>query len=53
MKKALKRHGLPQQITTDGLRSYKTAMTELGNARKQEIGRWANNRVTFAQYDTG
>ena len=45
MKKALKRHGSPQAITTDGLRSYKAAMTELGNADKQEIGRWANNRV--------
>ena len=45
MKKALKRHGSPEAITTDGLRSYKAAMTELGNAAKQEVGRWANNRV--------
>ena len=45
MKKALKRHGSPDTITTDGLRSYKAAMTELGNADKQEVGRWANNRV--------
>jgi len=45
MKKALKRHGSPEAITTDGLRSYKTAMTELGNQEKQEVGRWANNRV--------
>ena len=45
MKKALKRHGSPDAITTDGLRSYKAAMSELGNADKQEIGRWANNRV--------
>ncbi len=45
VKKALKRHGSPQTITTDGLRSYRAAMTELGNAAKQEIGRWANNRV--------
>jgi putative transposase len=45
MKKALKRHGSPEAITTDGLRSYKAAMSELGNAEKQEIGRWANNRV--------
>jgi putative transposase len=35
MKKALKRHGPPEAITTDGLRSYKAAMTELGNAGKQ------------------
>ena len=45
MKKALKRHGSPEAITTDGLRSYKAAMSELGNTDKQEIGRWANNRV--------
>ena len=45
MKKALKCHGSPDAITTDGLRSYKAAMSELGNADKQEIGRWANNRV--------
>jgi putative transposase len=45
MKKALKRHGSPEAITTDGLRSYRAAMNELGNAEKQEVGRWANNRV--------
>jgi putative transposase len=44
IKKALKRHGSPRAITTDGLRSYKAAMNEIGNAEKQEIGRWANNR---------
>ena len=45
MKKALKRHGSPAEITTDGLRSYKAAINALGNAQKHEIGRWANNRV--------
>lgn len=45
MRKALKRYGPPVEITTDGLRSYKAAMTQLGNANKQEIRRWANNRV--------
>ena len=45
MKKALKRHGSAEAITTDGLDSYKAAMKVLGNAEKQEIGRWANNRV--------
>lgn len=39
MKKALKRHGSPAEITTDGLRSYRAAMNELGNTDKQEIGR--------------
>lgn len=45
MKKALKRHGSPNEITTDGLTSYKAAMRELGNTGKQEVGRWANNRA--------
>jgi putative transposase len=45
MRKALKRHGSPDAITTDGLRSYRAVMNELGNAEKQEVGRWANNRV--------
>ena len=45
MKKALKRHGSPEAITTDGLRSYRAAMNELGNAEKQEVGRWASNWV--------
>ena len=34
MKKALKRHGSPEAITTDGLRSYRAAMNELGNRRE-------------------
>ncbi len=45
IKKALKRHGSPKAITTDGLRSYKAALKELGIADRQEIGRWANNRA--------
>lgn len=49
MKKALKRHGSPEAITTDGLRSYKAALSQLGNAARQEVGRWANNRVENSQ----
>lgn len=45
MKKTLKRHGSPEAIATDGLRSHGAAMNELGNRQKQEVGRWANNRV--------
>jgi putative transposase len=45
MEKLMKRHGRARAITTDGLRSYKAAMKDLGNAAKQEVGRWANNRV--------
>ena len=45
MKKTLKRHGSPAVITTHGLRSYRAAMKDLGNAEKQEVGRWENNRI--------
>ena len=45
MKKALKRHGSPEVIVTDGLKSYRAAMRDLGNEEKQEVGRHANNRV--------
>jgi putative transposase len=45
MKKLMKRHGQAKTITTDGLRSYKAAMKEIGNADRQEVGRWANNRA--------
>ena len=45
MRKALRRHGAPEKITTDGCRSYGAAMDELGNRNKQEVGRHANNRV--------
>ena len=45
MKRALKRHGSPEAIVTDGLKSYRAAMSELGNEQKQEVGRHANNRV--------
>ena len=45
MKKLMKRHGTAKTITTDGLRSYRAAMKEIGCQDKQEIGRWANNRA--------
>ena len=35
----------PARIVTDGLRSYRAAMKEIGNADRQEMGRWANNRA--------
>ena len=41
----MKRHGSPQAITADGLKSYRAAMKELGNTDKQTIGRRVNNRV--------
>jgi len=45
MKKALKRHGSPEFIKTDGLRSYGAAMMDMGNGHKREVGRYVNNRV--------
>lgn len=45
MKKAPKQHGSLERITTDGLSSYKAAMTDFGNRAKQEISRHANSRV--------
>ena len=45
IKKALKRHGRPAAIVTDGLRSFGAALDELGARERQETGRWLNNRV--------
>jgi len=45
MKKLMKRHGCAKVVTTDGLRSYRAAMKDLNIAERQEVGRWANNRV--------
>ena len=41
----MKRYGQPHLIVTDRLRSYGSAMKEIGNAEKQETGRWLNNRA--------
>ena len=38
IKKALKRHGSPKVITTDGLRSYGAAMKALGEQREARGG---------------
>ena len=44
-KKALKCHGDPIAIVTDGLKSYPSAMRELGIEDRREMGRWKNNRA--------
>jgi putative transposase len=44
MKKAMKRFGKPHVIVTDKLRSYGAALKVIGNAERQETGRWLNNR---------
>jgi putative transposase len=45
LKKLMKRFGLPREIVTDLLRSYKAALRELGAADLQRTGRWLNNRA--------
>ena len=44
LKKVMKRYGRPRSIVTDRLRSYRAAMTIIGNSQVQEVGRWLNNR---------
>jgi putative transposase len=45
LKKAMKRFGCPKAIVTDRLGSYRAAMKVIGNAERQETGRWFNNRA--------
>jgi len=45
MRKAMKRHGQPEVVVTDKLRSYGAAMKVIGSVVRQETGRWKNNRA--------
>ena len=45
LKRAMKRYGRPNSIVTDRLRSYRAALTTIGNADRQQCGRWLNNRA--------
>ncbi len=40
LRKAMKRYGGPEVVVTDKLRSYGAAMKVVGNADRQETGRW-------------
>ncbi len=42
---SMKRHGRPETIDMDRLRSYEAALTDLGRGDDREMGRWLNNRV--------
>ena len=44
-KKAMRKHGRPEVIVTDLLRSYGAALKEIGAADRQDTGRWLNNRA--------
>lgn len=45
LKKSLKRHGKAENIVPDGLRSYPTAMRDLGNLDLRIMCQWLNNRA--------
>ena len=45
LKRAMKRYGRPRSIVTDRLPSYRAAMRIIGLMRRQECGRWLNNRA--------
>ena len=45
LRKAMRKHGQPETIVTDSLRSYGAALKEIGSADRRETGRWLNNRV--------
>ena len=41
----MRKHGPPDVIVTDRLRSYGAALKEIGADNRQETGRWLNNRA--------
>src|SRR5210317_1955043 len=45
LKKTMRKHGRPEVIVTDLLRSYGAALKEIGAGGRQETGRWLNNRA--------
>jgi len=45
IRKSMKRYRNPAVIVTDKLLSYGAAMKVIGNASRQETGRWQNNRA--------
>lgn len=45
LKKSMKRHGRPETIVTDRLRSYGATLKELGRGDVREMGLWPNNRA--------
>jgi len=48
LKTSMKRHGRPHTLVTDTLRSYGAGMKVVGNANRQETGRWEDNRAENA-----
>jgi len=48
LRKAMKRYGQPHVIVTDKLRSYRAALDVMESGRRQETGRWKNNRAEYS-----
>jgi putative transposase len=49
LRKTMRKHGRPEVIVTDRLRSYGAALRDIGAANRQEAGRWVNNRAAKSQ----
>lgn len=45
LRKPMRRHGRPETIVTDRLRSYGAALKDLVRGDDREMGRWLNNRA--------
>ena len=45
LKKTMRKHGRPEVVVTDRLRSYGAALREIGAGARQQTIRWANNRA--------
>lgn len=45
LRRSMKRYGRPWSVVTDRLRSYRAAMSIAGVIRRQECGRWLNDRA--------
>lgn len=45
LRKAMRKHGQPEVVVKDWLRSYGATLKEIGAADRQEAGRWLNNRA--------
>ncbi|MEO0498582.1 MAG: IS6 family transposase [Pseudomonadota bacterium] len=45
LKKAMRKHGQPEVVVTDRLRSYGAALREIGADTRRETGRWKHNRA--------
>jgi putative transposase len=52
LRKAMKRYGRPGPVVTDKLGSYRAALKAIGNAARQETGRWLNNRAENSHHQT-